>query len=141
MPAASGHTVKIHYTGRLVDGTIFDTSKGREPLQFILGSGTVIKGFDAGVTGMELGEQKTITIPAADAYGESKPDLLIRVPKQAIPPEMPVTAGQSLYLPQPNGGGIPVVVAEITETEIVLDANHHLAGKDLIFDLELVEIL
>ena len=141
MNAASGHKVKIHYTGRLNDGTVFDTSKGREPLEFVLGSGMVIKGFDVGVTGMVAGEQKTIEIPAADAYGESKPELLIRVPKSAVPSEMIVEVGQSLYLPQPNGGGIPVVVAGIMVEEIVLDANHHLAGKDLIFDLELVEIL
>lgn len=141
MNAASGHKVKIHYTGRLNDGTIFDTSKGREPLEFVLGSGMVIKGFDEGVTGMQIGEQKTIEIPAINAYGASKPELLIRVPKNVVPPEMTVEVGQSLYLPQPNGGGIPVVVADITAEEIVLDANHHLADKDLIFDLELVEIL
>ncbi len=141
MGAESGKKVKIHYTGRLNDGTVFDTSTNREPLEFVLGSGMVIKGFDAGVTGMEVGEKKTIEIPALEAYGESNPEMFIRVPKTAVPPDMALEVGLDLYLPQPNGGGIPVVVAEITDTEIVLDANHRLAGKDLIFDLELVEIL
>lgn len=141
MKAESGKKVKIHYTGRLHDGTVFDSSKGREPLEFLLGSGMVIKGFDAGVTGMEIGEQKTIEIPAAEAYGEAHADMFIRVPKNAVPPDMQLTVGMDLLLPQPDGNGVPVVVSEITETEIVLDANHRLAGKDLIFDLELVEIV
>lgn len=141
MKAESGKKVKIHYTGRLNDGTVFDSSKGREPLEFLLGSGMVIKGFDAGVTGMEVGEQKTIEIPAAEAYGEAHADMFIRVPKEAVPPDMQIMVGMDLALPQPGGGAVPVVVSEITETEIVLDANHRLAGKDLIFDLELVEIL
>lgn len=141
MKAESGKKVKIHYTGRLHDGTVFDSSKGREPLEFLLGSGMVIKGFDAGVTGMEVGEQKTIEIPAAEAYGEAHADMFIRVPKNAVPPDMQLTVGMDLLLPQPDGNGVPVVVSEITETEIVLDANHRLAGKDLIFDLELVEIV
>lgn len=141
MPAESGKKVKIHYTGRLKDGTVFDSSKGREPLEFLLGSGMVIKGFDAGVTGMEIGEQKTIEISAAEAYGEAQPDMFIRMPKEAVPPDMEIVVGMDLMIPQPAGGGIPVVVSEITDTEIILDANHRLAGKDLIFDLELVEIL
>lgn len=141
LQATAGRKVKIHYTGRLNDGTVFDSSKGREPLEFLLGSGMVIKGFDAGVTGMEIGEQKTIEIPAAEAYGEAHADMFIRMPKDAVPPDMEIVVGMDLMLPQPNGGGIPVVVSEITDTEIILDANHRLAGKDLIFDLELVEIL
>lgn len=141
MKAESGKKVKIHYTGRLTNGTVFDSSKGREPLEFLLGSGMVIKGFDAGVIGMQIGEQKTIEIPAAEAYGEAHADMFIRVPKNAIPPDMEIIVGMDLLLPQPGGGGVPVVVSEITEQEIVLDANHRLAGKDLIFDLELVEIL
>lgn len=141
MKAETGKKVKIHYTGRLNDGTVFDSSKGREPLEFVLGSGVVIKGFDEGVTGMEIGEQKTIEIPAADAYGKSNPEMFIRVPKTAVPPDMVLEVGLDLVIPQPNGGGIPVVVSEITDAEIVLDANHRLAGKDLIFDLELIEIV
>ena len=141
MKAEQGKKVKIHYTGRLKDGTQFDSSRGREPLEFTLGSGMVIKGFDAGVTGMEIGEQKTIEIPAAEAYGEAHEDMFIRVPKSAVPPDMQIAVGMDLALPQPGGGAIPVVVSEITDAEIVLDANHRLAGKDLIFDLELVEVL
>ncbi len=141
MKAKSGQKVKIHYTGRLVDGTVFDSSLGREPLEFTLGSGMVIKGFDAGVDGMEIGEKKTVTIPAPEAYGEVHTDMFIRVPKQAVPPEMEIVVGLDLILPQPGGQGIPVVVSEITADEIILDANHRLAGKDLIFDLELIEIL
>lgn len=141
MKAETGKKVRIHYTGRLNDGTVFDSSVGRDPLEFLLGGGMVIKGFDAGVTGMEVGEKKTIEIPAADAYGEAHADMFIRVPKEAIPSDMQIVVGMDLALPQPGGGAVPVVVNEITETEIVLDANHRLAGKDLIFDLELVEIL
>lgn len=139
--AQSGHKVKVHYTGRLADGTVFDTSRNREPLEFVLGGGMVIKGFDVGVAGMQMGESKTIEIPVAEAYGEARPDMFIRVPKKVVPPDLEIAVGQDLYLPQENGGAIPVVVAEITDEEVVLDANHRLAGKDLIFDLELVEIL
>lgn len=138
--AERGHKVRVHYTGRLADGTVFDSSRSREPLEFTLGSGMVIRGFDEGVTGLEIGESKTVEIPAKDAYGEHRPDMLVRVPQQAIPPEMVLVVGQELYLPQ-EGGTLPVTVVEITQQEVVLDANHRLAGKDLIFDLELVEIL
>lgn len=138
--AQSGHKVRVHYTGRLADGTVFDSSREREPLEFTLGSGMVIRGFDDGVTGLEIGEQKTVEIPAKDAYGEARPEMIIRVPKNAVPPEMVLVVGQELYLPQDNGS-IPVVVTDVTDEVIVLDANHRLAGKDLIFDLELVEIV
>lgn len=141
MKAESGKKVKIHYTGRLADGTVFDSSSGREPLEFLLGGGMVIKGFDTGVMGMTVGERKTIEIPADQAYGQSNPEMFIRVPKTAVPPDMTLAVGLDLVIPQPGGGGIPVVVAEITDAEIVLDANHRLAGKDLIFDLELIEVL
>jgi peptidylprolyl isomerase len=139
--AQKGNKVKVHYTGRLADGTVFDSSRGRDPLEFTLGSGMVIVGFDNGVTGLKVGESKTVEIPAAEAYGEARPEMIIRVPKAAVPPEMVLAVGQELGLPQGNGSAVPVIVTEITDSEIVLDANHRLAGKDLIFDLELMEIL
>lgn len=140
MQAKLGDKVKVHYTGRLADGTVFDSSRGRDPLEFTLGSGMVIVGFDTGVTGLSVGESKTVEIPAADAYGEHRPEMVIRVPKASIPPDMMLAVSQELGLPQENGSVVPVTVAEITDEHIALDANHRLAGKDLIFDLELVEI-
>lgn len=139
--AKSGDTVRIHYTGTLDDGSQFDSSVGRDPLQFTLGSGQVIPGFDSGVTGMTVGEQKSITIPAAEAYGERQEDACQPVPRADIPADIPLEVGLQLQMQTPSGQVVPVVVAEITEESVVLDANHPLAGKDLTFALELVEIV
>ncbi len=137
--AKSGDTVHVHYTGTLEDGTEFDSSRGREPLTFTLGSGQVVPGFDAAVMGMAVGEQKTVTIPSAQAYGGSRPDMVMRVPRSQMPPDLKPNVGDQL---QVGGGGrtFVVVVRELTDSEIVLDANHPLAGKDLTFALELVKI-
>jgi peptidylprolyl isomerase len=138
--AKKGDTVKIHYHGRLQDGSTFDSSEGREPLEFELGSGMVIPGFDDGVSGMTIGEKKTINIPATDAYGEKFDDRIIEFPKTQFPPDMIPEVGMQLAMNNGQGQSIPVVITEVKEEVVVLDANHPLAGKDLIFDLELVEI-
>ncbi|WP_247234920.1 peptidylprolyl isomerase [Telluribacter sp. SYSU D00476] len=139
--AQSGDTVKVHYTGTLPDGQLFDSSAGRDPLSFQLGSGQVIKGFDEGVTGMEVGEKKTIHIPSNEAYGDINEDLVINFDRKEIPAEIPLEIGTTLNMHQEgNGQVIPVVVREVTAETVVLDANHPLAGKDLIFELELVDI-
>jgi peptidylprolyl isomerase len=133
-------TVKVHYTGKLEDGSVFDSSTGREPLEFTLGTGSVIPGFDQGIVGMAIGETKTITITPDDAYGPLRKDLVIEVKKSDIPGEIDTSVGQRLQIPQPEGQPIPVVITEVTDETITLDANHPLAGKTLIFDVELVEI-
>jgi peptidylprolyl isomerase len=136
----SGKTVKVDYTGRLNDGTVFDSSEGREPLEFTLGEGQVIPGFDQGVMGMETGETKTITIPSEDAYGPHQEDLVAEIDKESFPPDMELSVGDMLRLQQPDGTSIAATVAEIKDGSVVLDANHPLAGQDLTFDVKLVEI-
>lgn len=138
--AKQGDSVQIHYTGKLTNGTQFDSSAGREPLAFTLGSGQVIKGFDVGVTGMTVGEKKTISIPPQEAYGEANPEMVFDFPKANMPPEMQVEAGMQLVMNNAEGHQIPVTVKEVKEESIVIDANHHLAGETLVFDLELVAI-
>ncbi|MFY0592828.1 FKBP-type peptidyl-prolyl cis-trans isomerase [Roseivirga sp.] len=138
--AKKGDQVKVHYTGKLTDGTIFDSSEGREPLAFEVGAGMMIKGFDAAVDGMEVGAKVTAEIPAAEAYGESRADMIFDVPKTNLPPDMVAEVGQQLAMSQPNGQQLPVKVKEVHEDKVVIDANHDLAGKDLVFDIELVEI-
>lgn len=139
--AKTGDTVRIHYTGTLSDGSTFDSSSGREPLEFTLGTGQVIPGFDKAVTGMQVGESKTVEIPAEDAYGQHDPDRQQPFPRDKVPAEIPLEIGTRLQLSTQSGQPITVVVAEVTETEVILDANHPLAGKDLTFELELVEIV
>ncbi|WP_300599598.1 peptidylprolyl isomerase [Niabella sp.] len=138
--AKKGDKVKVHYHGKLTTGETFDSSEGRDPLPFEIGSGMVIKGFDDGVTGMAVGDKKTITIPAEEAYGAVNPDMIIEMPKDRLPQDMEVEVGMPLVMSDPQGQQFQVTVKEITEDKIVLDANHPLAGKDLVFDLELVEI-
>ncbi len=137
----SGDMVKVHYHGRLTDGTTFDSSEGREPLEFKVGSGTVIKGFDDGITGMGVGEKKTINIPAEDAYGPANDEMLVEFPRSNFPPDMVPVEGMQLNMTSGDGQVIPVIVVEVKEASVVLDANHPLAGEELIFDLELVEII
>ncbi|MDE3249787.1 MAG: peptidylprolyl isomerase [Bacteroidota bacterium] len=136
----SGDTVKVHYHGRLTDGTTFDSSEGRDPLEFKVGSGQVIKGFDDGVTGMQVGEKKTIQIPVDDAYGPVNENMLVDFPRSNFPPDLVPEVGMQLNMTSPDGQVIPVIVTGVADDSVSLDANHPLAGEDLIFDLELVEI-
>jgi len=136
----SGDKVRIHYTGTLADGTTFDSSAGREPLEFTVGSGEIIPGLDKALPGMATGDKKTVDVPCGDAYGEHNPDATQAVPRDQVPDDIPLEIGTQLQLQTPQGQAVPVVVAEVTEEHIVLDANHPLAGKDLTFAIELVEI-
>jgi len=136
----SGDTIKVHYHGKLTSGETFDSSEGRDPLEFEVGSGMVIKGFDDGVTGMSVGEKKTIHIPFMEAYGPRNNEMVIPMPKERFPADMEIQLGMPLVMSDPNGQQFQVVVTEIKEDMVMLDANHPLAGQDLVFDLELVEI-
>lgn len=136
-----GDKIKVHYHGKLTDGETFDSSAGREPLEFEVGSGMVIPGFDNGVTGMTVGEKKTVNIPYDEAYGPKNPAMLIEMPKDRFPKDMEIELGMSLGMSDQDGQQFQVTIAEIKEEVVMLDANHRLAGQDLIFDLELVEIV
>lgn len=138
--AKTGDTVKIHYTGTLEDGTEFDSSAGREPLEFEMGSGQVIPGFDTAVDGMTIGDSKTVTIPPAEAYGDRHDQLVQQVPKSALPDDMKPEVGMQLQSQSPEGQIMNLVVVEVEEESITVDANHPLAGKALTFAIELVEI-
>jgi len=138
--AKKGDEVKVKYTGRLADGTVFDSSEGRPPLEVVLGGGHVIQGFDEALTGMVVGEKKTVVIPVEKAYGEYDPDKVMEVPKEQVPPDFSPEIGQKLEVGGVNGEIVMVVVREINDTHIYLDANPPLAGEELIFDLELVAI-
>lgn len=135
-----GDTIQIHYRGRLEDGTVFDSSEGRQPLEFEVGSGSVIPGFDEGVKGMEVGDKKTIHIPAAEAYGPRHEHMILEFPRDRFPAEITPEEGMTLNMSDGQGQVIPVVITEVKDDVVLLDANHQLAGKDLIFDLELVSI-
>ncbi len=140
MKAKAQDTVKVHYTGKLTTGEVFDSSEGREPLQFTVGGGQMIKGFDEAVDGMGLNEKKTVTIPSAEAYGDHNAELIQEVPKNQLPEEMKPEVGQKLVATNEQGHETYVSVTAVTEEAITVDANHDLAGKDLVFDIELVEI-
>lgn len=135
-----GDVVKVHYTGKLTSGEQFDSSVDREPLEFTVGAGQMIKGFDAALPGMAIGEKKTINIPAEEGYGERSDEAIIPFPKENIPDDMKLEEGMTLTLSNQDGQPMPVIVKEIKEDVVILDANHFLAGQELIFDIELVEI-
>jgi peptidylprolyl isomerase len=137
----SGDKIKVHYHGKLESGETFDSSEGRDPLEFEVGSGMVIKGFDDGVTGMTVGEKKTVTIPFDEAYGPINPEMVIEMPKDRFPEDMQLENGMPLMMSDQQGQQFQVKIVEIKEEAVMLDANHPLAGKDLTFDLELVEIV
>lgn len=136
-----GDVVRVHYTGKLVSGDQFDSSVGREPLEFTVGAGMMIKGFDDAMPGMAVGEKKTVNIAAADAYGEKDPNAIIEFPKENVPEDMKLEPGMQLTLSNEAGQPFPVVVVEVKEEVIVLDANHFLAGQELVFDIELIELV
>ncbi|WP_226390456.1 FKBP-type peptidyl-prolyl cis-trans isomerase [Penaeicola halotolerans] len=138
--ATNGSKVKVHYTGRLEDGTVFDSSANREPLEFTVGGGQMIKGFDVAVNGMTIGDKKSVNIPSAEAYGEARADMILDVPREQVPADITPEVGMQLSLSQPDGQQVPVVITHVDDAKITLDANHPLAGKDLIFDIELVSV-
>ena len=136
----TGDTVSIHYTGTLADGATFDSSEGREPLEFTVGAGQIIPGLDQAIPGMAVGDKKSVNVPCAEAYGPVKPEMQQGVPRAGIPADIPLEVGTTLQMQTPDGQAMPVVVVNVTEDEVMLDANHPLAGKDLTFDIELVAI-
>lgn len=138
--AKSGDTVTVHYTGKLDDGTVFDSSEGREPLQFSIGGGNLIPGFEEAVVGMTPGESKTATIPSDQAYGPYYQEKVLVVDRQQMPSNIPVDVGLRLQIRQPEGPAIPVVVTDVNDAQVTLDANHPLAGEDLTFEIHLVDI-
>ncbi|NNE51111.1 MAG: peptidylprolyl isomerase [Sulfitobacter sp.] len=135
-----GDNVSIHYTGTLLDGSTFDSSEGREPLAFEVGSGQIIPGLDEAIPGMEVGDKKMVKIEAANAYGPINPEMRQAVPREGIPADIPLDVGTQLQMQTPEGQALPVTVVEVDEATVTLDANHPLAGKDLQFDIELVSI-
>jgi FKBP-type peptidyl-prolyl cis-trans isomerase 2 len=138
--AKQGDTVTVHYTGRLKDGTVFDSSEGKEPLEFIIGEGQLIPGFEQGVLGMKPGQSKTVNIPSAEAYGPYKPELVTEVERSKFPADLELEVGMQVQRSEPDGRIAIFTIKGLTNTMVTLDANHRLAGKDLIFDIEMVEV-
>ena len=138
--AKKGDTVKIHYTGRLQDGSVFDSSSGHEPLQFSIGSRQVIQGFEEAVTGMKVGDKKTAEIPCNKAYGDRDPSMVMVVDRKHVPDDLNPEVGQRLEMGSPSGELVLVNVIDVSDENITLDANPPLAGEDLTFDIELMEI-
>ncbi len=132
-----GDTVKVHYTGTLEDGTVFDSSEGRDPLEFTLGQGQLIPGFEKTVLGMTSGEARTVTIPAEDAYGPYRDEMILAVPCEQLPADMKPEVGMQMQVGQEEGQGMVVTIIKITDKEVTLDANHPLAGKSLTFNIQL----
>lgn len=141
MGATKGNKVKVHYTGTLTDGSIFDSSREREPLAFELGAGMMIPGFEKAVEGMEVGDTVKATLAPKDAYGEPQEELFLEFPKDQVPADIDPVKGQQLQLQRKDGGVMNVVVSDVSEETITLDANHPLAGKELTFEIEMVEIV
>ncbi len=138
--AKKGDKVTVHYTGKLEDGTVFDSSQDKQPLEFTLGEGQIIPGFEDGIVGMDVGDTKSITIPPEKAYGNNRDDLIIEVNKADIPDNIKPSIGQQLQIKQSEGDVIGVTITAMTEKSVTLDANHPLAGKTLLFDVELVAV-
>lgn len=136
----NGDTVKVHYQGKLKNGETFDTSEGKEPLQFEVGAGKVISGFDKGLLEMKPGDKKTLEIPVEEAYGPRNEELVMEFPNEKLPPDLKPEEGMQLQLSSQDGQTFPVIVTAVGENGITLDANHPLAGEELVFDVELVEI-
>jgi len=139
--AKSGDTVRIHYTGKLTDGTQFDSSEGRDPLEFALGAGAIIPGLEQAIIGMAVGDANTVTIAAADAYGPRHPEAVQTVERSQIPDHVELSVGGQLQAQAPSGQQLLLTVIELTEETVTLDANHPLAGEDLVFNVELVAIV
>lgn len=138
--AKPGDTVQVHYTGKLEDGTVFDSSAERDPLQFTIGGQEIIPGFEQAVIGMSPGESKTEKIPVEQAYGPHREEMVLEIDRQQIPPELEPEVGQQLQIQQAPGQVVPVIVTDISDSTVTLDANHPLAGENLVFDIQLVAI-
>jgi len=138
--AGNGNTVKVHYTGKLDDGSVFDSSKDSEPIEFTLGEGRMIPGFEAAVMGMEVGENKTVKLGSEQAYGPHRDDKMLKVDRQEIPASIPLAKGLKLQAQAPNGEVVFFSVIEYNDSQVTLDGNHPMAGKTLTFDIELVAI-
>ncbi|NLX03986.1 MAG: peptidylprolyl isomerase [Phycisphaerae bacterium] len=138
--AKEGDTVKVHYTGKLKDGTVFDQSAGKEPLEFTIGEGRVIPGFEEAVKGMEPGQSKTVEVSSEEAYGPRRDEMILQVDRSRLPEDLDPEVGQQLQSHQENGQTVILTVTDVSEQEVTLDANHPLAGQDLQFEIELVEI-
>ncbi|RKY86580.1 peptidylprolyl isomerase [candidate division KSB1 bacterium] len=139
--AQNGDTVKVHYTGKLDDGTVFDTSLDREPLEFTIGSGQVIPGFEQAIVGMNPGESKIAKVTAEEAYGPHRKEMVAVIEKNQFPESLQLKVGQQLQIRQENGRTLLVKVTEVSDLTVTLDANHPLAGKELTFDIKLIEII
>ncbi|MEX0368321.1 MAG: peptidylprolyl isomerase [Ruegeria sp.] len=135
-----GDTVRINYTGTLLDGKTFDSSEGRDPLEFVVGSGQIIAGLDAAMPGLVVGDTKKVEVPCVEAYGPINPAMRQAIPREGIPDDIPLELGTQLQMQTPDGQALPVTVVEVDEATVTLDANHPLAGQDLIFDIEVVSI-
>lgn len=141
MPAKKGDKVRVHYTGKLTDGTQFDSSEGRDPLEFTIGSGMVVQGFDEAVLGMELDETKTVTIPPEKAYGPRSDDFIADIPRKEFPADFTANVGDKLMITLGDGAQVPVVITRIDDEVVQIDGNMELAGKTLVFTITLVEIV
>ncbi len=135
-----GDTVRIHYTGTLLDGQVFDSSEGRDPLEFAVGSGQIIPGLETAIPGMAIGDKKRVQVPCIEAYGPINPGMRQQIPREGIPDDIPLEPGTQLQMQTPEGQTVPVTVVEVDEATVTLDANHPLAGQDLIFDIEIVSV-
>ncbi|MBD3258304.1 peptidylprolyl isomerase [candidate division GN15 bacterium] len=138
--AQQGNTVTVHYTGKLEDGTVFDSSQGRDPLVFKIGDGRLIPGFEAGTVGMAEGEKKTVTVPPDQAYGDRRDDLTLEVAKGNFPENIDPQVGQQFEMQQPGGQSVNVTVTQVEGDKVTVDANHPLAGKTLVFEIEMVKV-
>ncbi|MBU2491358.1 MAG: peptidylprolyl isomerase [Bacteroidetes bacterium] len=136
----TGDKVKVHYKGTLNDGSVFDSSEGRDPLEFEVGSGQVIPGFDQAVVGLTVGESKTVNIPSEEAYGPYQENMVLAIERDKFPEGLNLTVGEQLQVPSQGGQPVVVVIKDVTDDKVTLDANHPLAGEDLNFNIELVEI-
>jgi peptidylprolyl isomerase len=139
--AGAGNTVRVHYTGKLEDGEVFDSSRDGDPLEFVLGAGQLLKDFEGALVGLAEGSSVTVHIPADEAYGPYREDMLLSFPKDQMPEDAEQAVGSTIYLECEDGVVLPLTIKEIGEETVTLDSNHLLAGKDLTFDIELVEIV
>jgi peptidylprolyl isomerase len=138
--ANNGNTVKVHYTGKLDDGTVFDSSRDSDPIEFTLGEGRMIPGFESAVMGMEVGDSKTVRLGSEQAYGPHRDDKMLKVDRREIPESIPLAKGMKLQAQAPNGEVVYFSVVEFNDSQVTLDGNHPMAGKDLTFEIELVSM-